>query len=188
MYLLKMCQWEKNYDIGIFESEQSIYQFINKIPFVKKENENLSYYMNFKDIPNYFEVEYNNYLYIISKFSFDPSGGEIFFSFGPIHYFDQRIASEKTMVKGETIVDAYCFSNQEVKHYIREREALFEACQQYYQSKGLEVKREAIGSEDGEYVQLKNGPILFLLDPQAVEIWEQSKNIEECLSQLIEEI
>ncbi|ALP04302.1 hypothetical protein PCZ31_2383 [Clostridioides difficile] len=36
LYLLKINQFEKSYDIGIFKNEQSIYKFIEKIPFVKK--------------------------------------------------------------------------------------------------------------------------------------------------------
>ena len=47
--------------------------------------------------------------------------------------------------------------------------------------KGLKIERHALGSEDGEYVELTNDSILYLLDIEAVEIREQSKNIEEFL-------
>nr|SUY25429.1 Uncharacterised protein [Clostridioides difficile] len=71
LYLLKINQFEKSYDIGIFKNEQSIYKFIEKIPFVKKDNSNFNYtnyYMEFEDIPEYYEVNFNNYLYIITRF------------------------------------------------------------------------------------------------------------------------
>lgn len=181
-YLLKIEQFERSYDIGVFKSEESIYKFIESIPFVKKEvfpDNYINYFMNFKDIPDYYEVNYNNYIYIISKFSFIPDEGEIYFNWREIHLWDEKTSVKETFVEGETIVDAYSFSNNEVKSYIEKREELYKETKKYYESKGLKVTRNALGSEDGEYVELLNGSILYLLDPRAVEIWEESKDIEE---------
>lgn len=181
-YLLKIEQFERSYDIGVFKSEESIYKFIESIPFVKKEvfsDNYINYFMNFKDIPDYYEVNYNNYIYIISKFSFIPDEGEIYFNWREIHLWDEKESVKETFVEGETIVDAYSFSNNEVKSYIEKREELYKETKKYYESKGLKVTRNALGSEDGEYVELLNGSILYLLDPRAVEIWEESKDIEE---------
>lgn len=181
-YLLKIEQFERSYDIGVFKSEESIYKFIESIPFVKKEvfsDNYINYFMNFKDIPDYYEVNYNNYIYIISKFSFIPDEGEIYFNWRKIHLWDEKESVKETFVEGETIVDAYSFSNNEVKSYIEKREELYKETKKYYESKGLKVTRNALGSEDGEYVELLNGSILYLLDPRAVEIWEESKDIEE---------
>ena len=181
-YLLKIEQYERSYDIGVFKSEESIYKFIESIPFVKKEvfpDNYINYFMNFKDIPDYYEVNYNNYIYIISKFSFIPDEGEIYFNWKEIHLWDEKESVKETFIEGETIVDAYSFSNNEVKSYIEKREELYRETKKYYESKGLKVTRNAIGSEDGEYVELLNGSILYLLDPRAVEIWEESKDIEE---------
>ncbi|WP_338558559.1 hypothetical protein QJR60_11305 [Paraclostridium sordellii] len=181
-YLLKIEQFERSYDIGVFKSEESIYKFIESIPFVKKEvfpDNYINYFMNFKDIPDYYEVNYNNYIYIISKFSFIPDEGDIYFNWREIHLWDEKESVKETFIEGETIVDAYSFSNNEVKSYIEKREELYKETKEYYESKGLKVKRNALGSEDGEYVELLNGSILYLLDPRAVEIWEESKDIEE---------
>lgn len=181
-YLLKIEQYERSYDIGVFKSEESIYKFIESIPFVKKEvfpDNYINYFMNFKDIPDYYEVNYNNYIYIISKFSFIPDEGEIYFNWKEIHLWDEKESVKETFIEGETIVDAYSFSNNEVKSYIEKREELYRETKKYYESKGLKVTRNALGSEDGEYVELLNGSILYLLDPRAVEIWEESKDIEE---------
>ncbi|MVO70229.1 hypothetical protein GOD95_02065 [Paeniclostridium sordellii] len=181
-YLLKIEQFERSYDIGVFKSEESIYKFIESIPFVKKEvfsDNYINYFMNFKDIPDYYEVNYNNYIYIISKFSFIPDEGEIYFNWREIHLWDEKESVKETFIEGETIVDAYSFSNNEVKSYIEKREELYKETKKYYESKGLKVTRNALGSEDGEYVELLNGSILYLLDPRAVEIWEESKDIEE---------
>ncbi|MCR1848890.1 hypothetical protein NSA42_06340 [Paeniclostridium sordellii] len=181
-YLLKIEQFERSYDIGVFKSEESIYKFIESIPFVKKEvfsDNYINYFMNFKDIPDYYEVNYNNYIYIISKFSFIPDEGDIYFNWREIHLWDEKESVKETFIEGETIVDAYSFSNNEVKSYIEKREELYKETKKYYESKGLKVTRNALGSEDGEYVELLNGSILYLLDPRAVEIWEESKDIEE---------
>ncbi|WP_270505714.1 hypothetical protein [Paraclostridium sordellii] len=181
-YLLKIEQFERSYDIGVFKSEESIYKFIESIPFVKKEvfpDNYINYFMDFKDIPDYYEVNYNNYIYIISKFSFIPDEGEIYFNWREIHLWDEKESVKETFVEGETIVDAYSFSNNEVKSYIEKREELYKETKKYYESKGLKIARNALGSEDGEYVELLNGSILYLLDPRAVEIWEESKDIEE---------
>ena len=181
-YLLKIEQFERSYDIGVFKSEESIYKFIESIPFVKKEvfsDNYINYFMNFKDIPDYYEVNYNNYIYIISKFSFIPDEGEIYFNWREIHLWDEKESVKETFIEGETIVDAYSFSNNEVKSYIEKREELYKETKEYYESKGLKITRNALGSEDGEYVELLNGSILYLLDPRAVEIWEESKDIEE---------
>ena len=181
-YLLKIEQFERSYDIGVFKSEESIYKFIESIPFVKKEvfpDNYINYFMDFKDIPDYYEVNYNNYIYIISKFSFIPDEGEIYFNWREIHLWDEKESVKETFVEGETIVDAYSFSNNEVKSYIEKREELYRETKKYYESKGLKITRNALGSEDGEYVELLNDSILYLLDPRAVEIWEESKDIEE---------
>ncbi|CEJ73134.1 Uncharacterised protein [[Clostridium] sordellii] len=186
-YLLKIEQYERSYDIGVFKSEESIYKFIESIPFVKKEvfpDNYINYFMNFKDIPDYYEVNYNNYIYIISKFSFIPDEGEIYFNWREIHLWDEKESTKETFVEGETMVDAYSFSNNEVKSYIEKREELYKETKKYYESKGLKITRSALGSEDGEYVEVLNGSILYLLDPRAVEIWEESKDIEEFMDKI----
>lgn len=47
--------------------------------------------------------------------------------------------------------------------------------------KRIKIERHALGSEDGEYVELTNDSILYLLDIEAVEIKRTIKNIEEFL-------
>ncbi|MEG1635970.1 MAG: hypothetical protein RR324_00500 [Cellulosilyticaceae bacterium] len=92
-YLLKIKQYEKTYDIGVFETEELIYKFIESIPFVKKEvisNDYINYFMKFEEIPN---------------------EDEIYFNWNKIHLWDKKIATQKTFIEGETTVDAYSFSN-----------------------------------------------------------------------------
>ncbi|WP_174905311.1 hypothetical protein [Clostridium putrefaciens] len=46
----------------------------------------------------------------------------------------------------------------------------------------MKVRSDALGSQDGEYVELLNDSILYLLDPHAVMIWKQSKDIDEFMN------
>ncbi|MEG0711199.1 MAG: hypothetical protein RR448_03015 [Niameybacter sp.] len=183
-YLLKVKQYEKSYDIGVFETEESICKLIESIPFVKKEvisNGYINYSMKFEDLPDYYELNYNNYIYVISKFSFIPNEDEIYFEWSKIHLWDEKVAMKKTFIEAYITVDAYSFPNNEVTDYIEKREELYKETEKYYKTKGLQVRRNALGSQDGEYVELLNASILYLLDPSAVDIWKESGNIEEFL-------
>ncbi|EMU52396.1 MULTISPECIES: hypothetical protein [Clostridium] len=189
MYILKIKQYEKIYDVGIFETEESIFKFIESIPFVKKEileNDYVDYFMKFKDLPDYYEIKYNNYVYIISRFSFIPDDGEIYFDWNKIHLWDEKIAIKETFIEGETTVDAYNFLNNEVRDYIEKREELYRETEKYYKKRGVNITRNALGSEDGEYIESSNGTILYLLDPSTVDIWKQSKCIDEFIEKYIE--
>ena len=154
-FLLKINQHEKSYDVGVFKSEDAIYKFIESIPFVQKEvfwglTNHINYFMNFEDIPNYYEINYNNYVYVISRFSFIPSDDEIYFDWHKIHLWDEKISKKETFIEGEVVVDAYCFSNDKVKAYIEKREELYQEVEKYFTSQGASVRRDALGSQDGE--------------------------------------
>ncbi len=183
-FLLKIEQDEKSYDVGVFASEESIYKFIESIPFVKKEvfshlDNYINYFVNFEDIPDYYEVNYNNYLYVISKFSFIPGNCEIYFNWSKIHLWDENLSMKEAFIEGDTMVDAYNFSNYEVKNYIEKREELYKEIEKYYKNKGSKVRRAALGSQDGEYIEISSESILYLLDPSAIEIWEKSIDVKE---------
>ena len=69
--------------------------------------------------------------------------------------------------------------NNEVRDYIEKREELYRETEKYYKKRGVNITRNALGSEDGEYIESSNGTILYLLDPSTVDIWKQSKCIDE---------
>lgn len=100
--------------------------------------------MNFEEIPNYYEVNYNNYLYVISKFSFIPGDDKIYFNWSKIHLWDEKLSIKETFIEGEIIVDAYSVSNNDVKDYIEKREELYKEIEKYYKSKGSKVSRAAL--------------------------------------------
>lgn len=197
-YLLEIQQYEKHYVVGTFEKEESIYKFIDSIPFVKKEiiEGYVDYTIPFEDMPIYYEVNYNNYMYVITKYSFVPEDGDIYFDWRPVHYWDTEKSSERRIIEGETRVDAYSFENNEVEEYVNKREELYNETKKYYENKGRTIERHALGSEDGEYVSFASQPkkyrdagaILYLLDPIAVEVWEKTKDVEMFLVKLREEL
>lgn len=130
-YLLEIHQDDTRYVVGTFKSEKSIQKFIEKVPFIKKETYKTNgyslteYSMQFKDIPEYYEVTYNNYSYVLSKYSFIPNDTEIYFVWFPIHQWDIKKSTTKTPIIGNTIIDAYSIPNTEVIEYIKDREQLF---------------------------------------------------------------
>lgn len=68
-----------------------------------------------------------------------------------------------------------------IKQYEKSYDIGIFETEKYYKIKGLQVRRDALGSQDGEYVELLNDSILYLLDPSAIGIWEESQDIEEFL-------
>lgn len=106
---------------------------------------------------------------------------EIYFNWSEINLLDDKIPINETFIEGETIVDAYSISNNEVKDYIKKREQLYKELEKFYNSKGLKIARKGFGSQDGEYIELDGKSILCLLDPSAIEIWKKSKDVEDFL-------
>lgn len=187
-YLLELQQEDRRYVVGIFESEETVHSFIELIPFVKKTVDKqetftwINYTMRFEEMPEYFEISYNNYVYVLSKYSFVPGDNVIDFIWYPVHQWDKKKVENKTYIEGMTTVDAYSIPNNDVEKYIKSREQLFEAGKAHYTKKGLSVTREGIGTQDGEYVLIEDS-ILYLLDAYAVDVWEKTKDFEQFLKQ-----
>ena len=181
-YLLKIEQYEKSYDIGGFESEESIYKFIESIPFVKKEiisNDYITYFIKFEDIPDYYELNYNNYTYVFSKNLFIPSKDEIYFSWSKIHFCDKKVVMKETFTEEKKIIDSYYLPNNEVKNYIVKGEEIYKESKKIYKNKELEDSREFIEYQSGEYIELLNGSMIYVLDSRVIDTWIKSKSIEE---------
>ena len=93
------------------------------------------------------------------------------------------------MIEGATKVDAYVVNNDEVKAYVKAREANFRKAKVFLENKGYEVDRCFFGSEDGEAILYrKRGTedwhFLCHLDPLFVEI----EDIEEYVKEAMEDI
>ncbi|HGN6586248.1 TPA: hypothetical protein ACKU3G_004045 [Bacillus cereus] len=195
MILLELIQGEKRYTIGLFNSEECIKNFINKIPFVTKtsykiDSENYTdYVLPYSQIPEYYEVNYKEFIFILSKFMFSRDE-EIYISWDVIHNWDKKcnLNAKNILVEGFTKVDAYLIPNKMVKKYIEDREILALEIQKYYNSLGLKSKRCFLGSEDGEALVGidKEGKYtkLIHLDPDTVEGMLNSDNLMNYLSEI----
>lgn len=175
MYILEVIQNERVHKIGLFKSEEAIIEWLNLIPFIKQTDYDgeIDYSLDYESIPDWYEVRYQNYIYPLTKYMFEP-GGEIFFVWEEILDFTQQ-AAETTLKPGYTQVDAFLYPTDQAKDYIKNRNALFNDLVQYYDQS--EVLRLGVGSEDGEYV-LVDGDFLLHLDAPTVDEWVKADNKE----------
>ena len=94
------------------------------------------------------------------------------------------------MIEGATKIDAYVVNNDEVKDYVEAREANFRKAKAFLESKGYEVDRSFLGSEDGEaIVYRKKGDqdwhFLRHLDPLFVEIEDVEGYVKEAIEEFL---
>lgn len=186
MYLLVFRQGERQHTVGLFEKHTDATQWIESIPYVHKESETIegrefiSYTMNYDDILIYEEIEWEESRYPLSKYMFTPDDGKIeLFIWDKLPVMNQVNGT----VDGMTQVDAYMIPNPAVEHYIKQREAVRQAITTHYEQLGKEVKTGGLGSQDGEYVIIEDGPFVHL-DANTVEQWENKSTVAQFIKQL----
>lgn len=184
MYILEMNQEEIQTDLAVFETIEEGREFLKKIPSYELIEEEGFVYENIfpEKLPNYLEIEFNNNIVPISRFMFpNKSKIEIFWKEVP------NLSNKGNgLVEGVTRVDAYSVNNEEVKEYISNRESKFEIVKEYLENKGFDVKREFLGSEDGEALlyskkNVDEWKFMFHLDPIFCENEEVLKEVEEII-------
>lgn len=136
--------------------------------------------MTFEDLPLYEEIVWKTSRYPLTKYMFTPDDGEI-----NLFIWDELpVMSDITgCVDGGTQVDAYVVPNTEVESYILAREEVREAITSYYEKLGKRVETGGVGSEDGEYLTVENGPFIHL-DALTVHEWQRKTSVEDFLSNL----
>lgn len=184
MYLLEIDQFDRTHKVGVFPDEATMTAWIEQLPFVRKETHEVDdtlftqYALVYDDMPTYYEAEWNGYRFPLSKWMIDPSE-EAYFNAYALHDFSLTTETP-TIVEGTLQVDAYIVANEEADVYIASRERFYQELCRYYEAKGKTVRREGVGSEDGEYV-LVDDHFLCHLDPFAVEEREEVNTIDELL-------
>lgn len=181
-WLLEFEQEERRSIVGIIENRRDAETFLAGIPFVRKSEDGEYDSICFEEIPELYTASYKNWRYVFSRSSWKPEemGGEIEVSLTEVSRLDETCA-EGTYVRGYTVVDGYSYPNEDVFEAVEKREKLFAEAKAYYESRGKEVARGALGSEDGEYV-LISGEIAFHLDPETIEEWEKAGSFENWIS------
>ena len=187
MYLLELYQNNYSKDLVVFETLEEGKAFVAQIPGYTLENEDgfEVEYVKPKHLPDYMEIDFNGNIVPLSRFSFAPKENvEIIWK----EISNLSLKNDK-VIEGATKIDAYVVNNDEVKDYVEAREANFCKAKAFLESKGYEVDRSFLGSEDGEAILYsKRGSedwhFLCHLDPLFVEI----EDVEEYVKEAMEDI
>ena len=188
MYLLELYQNNYSKDLVVFETLKEGKEFVAKIPgyTLEKEDGFVVEYFNPTHLPDYMEIVFNGNIVPLSRFSFNPEENV------DIIWKEISNLSVKTdkVIDGYSKIDAYVVNNDEVKDYVEAREANFCKAKAFLESKGYEVDRSFLGSEDGEAILYsKRGTedwhFLCHLDPLFVEIEDIEGYVKEALEEAL---
>ena len=188
MYLLELYQNNYSKDLVVFEALEEGKEFVAKIPGYTLENEDgfEVEYVNPKHLPDYMEIVFNGNIVPLSRFSFElEENVEIIWK-----EISNLSLKNGKVIEGATKIDAYVVNNDEAKAYVEAREANFRKAKAFLESKGYEVDRSFLGSEDGEaIVYRKKGAqdwhFLCHLDPMFVEIEDIEGNVKEAMEEFL---
>ena len=184
MVILELYQNNYSKDLVLFETLEEGREFVAKIPGYTLETEDgfEVEYFNPKNLPDYMEIVFNGNIVPLSRFSFNSEENvDIIWK----EISNLSVKNDK-VTEGATKVDAYIVNNDEVKAYVEAREANFRKAKAFLESKGYEVDRSFLGSEDGEaIVYRKKGDqdwhFLCHLDPLFVEIEDVEGYVKEVI-------
>ena len=188
MYLLELYQNNYSKDLVLFESLEEGREFVAQIPgyTLEKEDGFVVEYFNPKNLPDYMEIVFNGNIVPLSRFSFEPEKNvDIIWK----EISNLSVKNDK-VIEGATKVDAYVVNNDEVKAYVEAREANFRKVKAFLESRGYEVDRSFLGSEDGEAILYrKRGTedwhFLCHLDPLFAEIEDVEEYVKEALEEVL---
>ena len=184
MVILELYQNDFSKDLVVFDSLEEGKAFVAQIPgyTLETEVEFEVEYFNPKHLPDYMEIVFNGNIVPLSGFSFEPEENvEIIWK----EISNLSLKNDK-VIEGTTKIDAYVVNNDEVKAYVKAREANFRKAKAFLESKGYEVDRSFFGSEDGEAIlyrkrETEDWHFLCHLDPMFVEIEDVEEYIKEVI-------
>lgn len=185
MYLLELQQGERRHTVGLFAEKKEAKEWIESLPYVHKESEVFEgeefviYTMCYDDLPLYEEIIWKASRYPLTKYMFTPDDGKI-----ELLIWDKLpIMSEvEGCIEGMTQVDAYCIPNEETESYIKAREEVRKAITMHYEKLGKRVETGGVGSQDGEYLLVEDGPFIHL-DALTIQQWQEKSTIEHFIKQ-----
>lgn len=169
MLLLQFLQSELTIDIGLFENEDQIKEWLHLLPVYVEDG---VYFLDGDKLNDYSEIKFMNSRYPLTSFSFDNSES-ILVTWTEIPV----IPLSEGLIPGATKVDAYSIDNEDVKDYITSREEAVDAVMEYYHKQNKQIDRAGHASEDGEYLML-DGKFLAHLDPIFVDQWKKHESLE----------
>ena len=186
MYLLEMHQKDRQHIVGLFDEKADATDWIGSLPYVQKhvdyfdEIEFVTYTMQYEDLPLYKEILWKESRFPFTKYMFTPDDGTIELIIKDTLPLMNEV---KGVVEGMTQVDAYLIPNTEVKDYIQIREEVRKEITKYYTNSGKKVEAGGVGSQDGEYLVVEDGPFIHL-DALTVQEWQEKTSIESFIQQI----
>ena len=187
MYLLELYQNNYSKDLVVFDSLEEGKDFIAQIPGYTQENEDgfEMEYFNPKNLPDYMEIVFNGNIVPLSRFSFEPEENvDIIWK----EISNLSVKNDK-VIEGYSKIDAYVVNNDEVKAYVKAREANFRKAKYFLERCGYEADRSFFGSEDGEAIlyrrrETEDWHFLCHLDPLFVEIEDIEGYVKEAMEDI----
>lgn len=178
MYLVELLQGDRRHTVGLFAKKEEAIEWVESVPYVHKqvdvfdEHEFVNYSMNFDELPLYEEIIWKKSRFPLTKYMFTPDDGEI-----AVLIWDRLVPMHEVdgLTDDATQVDAYVIPNAEAARYIQSREEIREAIFKHY---GKRAETGGVGSEDGEYITVENGPFIHL-DALTVQQWDEKTSIEQ---------
>ena len=187
MIILELYQNDYSKDLVVFETLEEGREFVTQIPgyTLEKEDSFEVEYLNPKNLPDYMEIVFNGNIVPLSRFSFEPEENvDIIWK----EISNLSVKNDK-VIEGYSKIDAYVVNNDEVKAYVKAREANYRKAKDFLESNGYEVDRSFFGSEDGEAILYrKRGTedwhFLCHLDPLFVEIEDIEGYVKEAMEDI----
>ena len=172
MYQLLFIDGDNQHVVGLFETVEDVKSWIAQIPFITTYESEMEFTIAYADIPDYTEIEWQGSIYPLTRHSFTGDHEIVVeWEYVPI------IKAHQGMVPGTTLVEGYVYDNPSVKQYIEQRSLFKDELKQYFEAQGKKVSIGGLGSEDGEYITVEDGPFIHI-DPSNVENWLHEGSIE----------
>jgi hypothetical protein len=187
MVILELYQNDYSKDLVAFDSLEEGKAFVAQIPgyTLEKEDGFEVEYLNPKHLPDYMEIIYKGNIVPFSKFMFNSEENvDIIWK----EISNLSVKNDK-VIEGYSKIDAYVVNNDEVKAYVKTREANYRKAKDFLKRNGYEVDRSFFGSEDGEAILYrKRGAedwyFLCHLDPSFVEIEDIEGYVKEAVDDI----
>lgn len=190
-YLLELVQEDRRSVVGVFGSEADVLSLVKRLPGLHSDaNYSDFYWLEPTEVPELTEIEHNGWLFPLCRASFStyPSDGRIYVIWNEVQIFDETPPHARSYCAGTMSINGYTFGMEEGVDHVHAREKLFDEAKEHFVARGEILVREALGSQDGEYVAVlsKEDPessrLVFLLDLAAVHLRAQLPSFEEFLS------
>ena len=190
-YLLELVQADRRCVVGVFGSEADTLRMVERLPGLHEDADQPGiYWLEPTEVPELTEIEHHGWVFPLARASFSSyrSDGVIDVVWNTVQCFDEVPPRAGDYCAGTLSVNGWTFGMADGVDHIHARERLFVEAEEHNASRGQAVRREALGSQDGEYVTVapigesEPGRLAFLLDLAAVHLREESGSFEEFLS------